>query len=122
MTQDYIAQWAEANPLPPAYVDCATAVMLKILDGKCKMKAEEKAVMARLYEQVKSRRGERLGHEMHALIADAQGHLDDEMKNIIYEKRVLAETMISRPVMKDFKAMIRQRGLFADRQTNLSKR
>lgn len=114
MTADPIAQWAQANPLSPEFVDCATAVMLKILDGKCKMKAEEKAVMARLYDQVKSRRGQRLGDEMHDLIARAPGHLDDEMKNFIYEKRVLAETMISRPVMKDFKSMLRQRGLFGE--------
>ena len=35
------------------------------------------------------------------------------MKNAIYERRVLAETAISRPVMKAFKAMIRAEGLFA---------
>jgi hypothetical protein len=29
----------------------------------------------------------------------------------VYEKRVLAETMISRPVMKGFKGMIRAEGL-----------
>jgi len=38
------------------------------------------------------------------------------MKTFIYEKRVLAETMISRPVMKGFKAMIRQQGLLDDAQ------
>jgi hypothetical protein len=35
------------------------------------------------------------------------------MKDFIYEKRVLAETARSRPVMKAFKAMIREQGLFA---------
>ncbi|WP_027160009.1 hypothetical protein [Methylobacter luteus] len=114
MTTDHVARWLQDNPLSASHVDCATTVMLKILDGKCKMKAEEKVIMTLLYDQVKTRRGEQLGDEMHQLIANARDHLDDEIKNVIYEKRVLAETMISRPVMKGFKAMIRQRGLIED--------
>jgi hypothetical protein len=112
MTADYVARWLADNPLSASHVDCAIAVMLKILDGKCKMKTEEKVVMTRLYDLVKAHPGELMGNEMHRLIASARGNPDDEMKNFIYEKRVLAETMISRPVMKGFKAMIRHRGLF----------
>jgi hypothetical protein len=108
---DHVARWAEAHPLSPGHVDCATAVMLKILDGKCKMREAEKAVMALLYDAVRARPGEKLGDDIHALIADARGNLDEAMKMHVYEKRVLAETAISRPVMKGFKAMIRQEGL-----------
>jgi hypothetical protein len=114
MTMDHVARWLRDNPLSVSHVDCATTVMLKILDGKCKMKTEEKGIMTLLYDQVKTRRGGQLGDDVHQLIASARGHLDDEIKNVIYEKRVLAETMISRPVMKGFKAMLRQRGLFKD--------
>jgi hypothetical protein len=39
----HVRQWVLEHPLSPAHVDCATAVMLKILDGKCKMDAEEKS-------------------------------------------------------------------------------
>ncbi|MFD2406831.1 hypothetical protein ACFSVK_15660 [Azorhizophilus paspali] len=53
MNAEHVARWAEAHPLSPIHVDCATAVMLKILDGKCKMKPTEKLVMALLYERVK---------------------------------------------------------------------
>lgn len=109
---DHVARWAWEHPLSPAHVDCATAVMLKILDGKCKMHAEEKMVMALLYAQVKRWPGALLGPEMHLLISHASRALDEAMKEKIYEKRVLAETMISRPVMKGFKAMIREQGLF----------
>lgn len=108
---DHVARWAEAHPLSPIHVDCATAVMLKILDGKCKMRDGEKTVMALLYDAVKRRPGEKLGADIHALIATARAHLDEAMKLHVYEKRVLAETAISRPVMKDFKAMIRREGL-----------
>ena len=78
------------------------------------MKPEEKVVMALLYDQVKFRPGKLLGDDMHQLIASARDNLNEELKNFIYEKRVLAETMISRPVMKGFKAMIRQQGLFGE--------
>lgn len=107
-----IAEWANAHPFSPSHVDCTTTVMLKILDGKCKMYPEEKIVMELLYDCIKDQPGELFGAEFHALIADARTNLDDEMKNHIYEKRVLAETMLSRPVMKGYKAQIRARGLF----------
>jgi hypothetical protein len=92
-------------------VDCAVTVMLKILDGKCKMRTAEKRVMERLYDEVQAQPGRLLDTALHQLIAQAREHPDDALKNIIYEKRLLAETAISRPVMKGFKAMIRQEGL-----------
>lgn len=113
---EHIKQWVQAHSLSPIHVDCATTVMLKILDGKCKMNTEEKVVMTLLYEQVKHCPSELLGADIHALIANSQNQLDDASKMIIYEKRLLAETMISRPVMKGFKAMIREQGLFKEQR------
>lgn len=114
MTAEHVASWVRAHPLAPIHVDCATAVMLKILDGKCKMAAAEKRVMEQLYDQVKALPGLGLGEETHRLIATARSLADDGLKDFIYEKRLLAETMITRPVMKGFKAMIRQHGLLVD--------
>jgi hypothetical protein len=108
-----VASWAAAHPLSPAHVDCAIAVMLKILDRKCRMDAAEQAVMTDLYEAVKGCAGSLLGAAAHALIARARDADDPAMRELVYEQRVLAETMISRPVMKGFKAMIREQGLFA---------
>lgn len=102
MNADEVGRWAAAHPHTPAHVDCATAVMLKILDGKCRMAEDEKVVMAQLYDAVKGRVGLLLGATAHALIAQARGNDDPELRELIYEKRVLAETMISRPVMKGF--------------------
>ncbi|MGZ5007295.1 MAG: hypothetical protein ACXWE9_02795 [Methylobacter sp.] len=112
MIQDEVALWVQTHPLIPIHVDCATTVMLKILDGKCKMQAAEKQVMERLYDEVKTQPGHLLDASIHLLITQARQDADDAMKNLIYEKRLLAETAISRPVMKAFKAMIRQQGLF----------
>jgi hypothetical protein len=78
--------------------------MLKILDGKCKMNSDEKVVMALLYEQVKHCPSQLLGTDIHALIADSRDHLDDATKMVIYEQRLLAETRLSRPVMKGLKS------------------
>ena len=112
VSAEHVAQWVEEHPLIPLHVDCATTVMLKILDGKCKMNGEEKVVMTLLYDQVKHQRGELFGEDLHQLIKRARNNADDVLKMDIYEKRLLAETMLSRPVMKAFKAMIRQQGLF----------
>ncbi|MFV8818403.1 hypothetical protein [Haliea sp. E17] len=108
-----VQQWLQQHPLAPVHVDCATAVMLKILDGKCKMGGEEKRVMAQLYHAVSGSPGEKLGADIRELIARAGTRADPEMREVIYERRVLAETVISRPVMKAFKRMIREQGLFA---------
>jgi hypothetical protein len=113
MTVTQVARWVEEHALSPSDVDCATAVMLKILDGKCKMGTVDKMVMEQLYDAVKDCPGLRFGNEFHTLIASARHEAGEALKDFIYEKRVLAETAISRPVMKAFKAMIRQQGLFA---------
>ena len=113
MTVTHVAGWVLAHSLSPSDVDCATTVMLKILDGKCKMGSVDKIVMEALYDAVKDRPGQRFGDEFHALIADARRESSEALKNFIYEKRVLAETALSRPVMKAFKSMIREQGLFA---------
>lgn len=113
MSAAHVAHWLQMHVLTASDIDCITAVMLKILDGKCKMGGIEKIVMEQLYDAVRHRDGERLGGDYHRLIASARTTAGEEMKNHIYEQRVLAETMLSRPVMKAFKAMIRAQGLFA---------
>jgi hypothetical protein len=107
----HVYNWADAHPLEAIHVDCATTVMLKILDGKCKMKPESKVVMELLYDAVKWRDGKLLDDDIHGLIKTARYELTEAMKNNIYEQRLMAETMISRPVMKAFKAMIKKEGL-----------
>ena len=112
MTNAHVSHWLDQHALSPSDVDCAVTVMLKILDGKCKMKRVEKLVMTGLYDAVKNRPGLLLGADDHLLVSKARDDASEAMRNLIYEKRVLAETTISRPIMKAFKAMIRQQGLF----------
>ncbi|OAI02653.1 hypothetical protein A1353_15515 [Methylomonas methanica] len=117
MTPEHVQQWVTHHPLTPIHVDCAVTVMLKIIDGKCKMRPTEKVVMALLYDCVKHLPGQILEADLHPLIATARANENDEaLKNLIYEKRLMAETAISRPVMKGFKAMIREQGLLERRE------
>jgi hypothetical protein len=107
-----IAAWLALNPLSASDIDCVTAVMLKILDGKCKMVAREKQVMQQLYLALRDRTGHRLPCGIHDLIAHAlAAPPGEEDRMAIHEQRVLAETIISRPVMKQFKSMVRRHGL-----------
>ena len=107
----HVADWLAGRELGAPEVDCANAVMLKILDGKCKMPADEKRVMRELYRQLERRCGRLLGPGVHDLVEAAGEHPDEAMRSRIYEQRVLAETAIARPLMKAFKAMIRSTGL-----------
>ena len=109
--EQHVAAWLERVSLSLSDIDCANAVMLKILDGKCKMPPLEKQLMAELYWQLGGACGPMLDAATHQLINSAGPDPDESMRLAIYEQRVLAETRISRPVMKAFKAMIREHGL-----------
>lgn len=103
--------WVREAGLSPQEVDCVTALMLKIIDGKCKMNQNDKDLIVRLYPFTRGLPGVHLGGDIHHLIGAALKLCDEELLAEIYEKRVLAETMISRPVMKAFKARLRREGL-----------
>jgi len=100
-------QWAHATPLEPAHLDCVTAIMLKILDGKCKMGEAEKSALTAVYDVVRERPGQGLGGEVHALIAQARQGTDNTLAASIHTWRVHAETHIPKPVMKGFKHLLR---------------
>ena len=90
MNAEQITAWLESHPLSPIQIDCVATVMLKILDGKCKMRSEEKIVIALLYEQIKNKQGHFLTTETHKLIADTRHRSEENevLKMLIYEKRL----------------------------------
>lgn len=120
MPEHPAAAWARQATLTPTDIDCTTTVMLKILDGKCKMNPQEKEIIAVIYDVVKDRPGHILDDTDHRLIARARQGTDDDLVERIYEQRLLAETMISRPVMKAYKAMLRTSGVLATAQSEQS--
>ncbi|MES9990883.1 MAG: hypothetical protein ABW098_02955 [Candidatus Thiodiazotropha sp.] len=102
------ALWAQTAPLDPLQIDCVTAVMLKILDHKCKMLPEEQMAMMAIYSVIKERKGELLDSSIHTRIDEALqigGTLSNER---IHELRLHAEATIPKPVMKHFKSYLRE--------------
>jgi len=100
-------RWAHATPLEPVHLDCVAAIMLKILDGKCRMGEAEKAALTAVYDVVRTRPGLSLGDEVHALIAQARQGTNPALAEAVHAWRVRAETEIPKPVMKAFKHMLR---------------
>lgn len=111
MSVESLAVWARMHLAAPLDVDCTTTVMLKILDGKCKMGPHDKDVIPVLYEAIRDLPGGLLGEEAHALIRRACSGERELLVGEIYEYRVLAETAISRPAMKAYKARLRTAGI-----------
>ena len=68
--------------------------------------------MEKLYDDVMDMPTSLLGQSQHDMIKRArhaitQNHFNEEMREEIYEQRLYAESMISRPVMKNFKSLLR---------------
>lgn len=105
------AEWAMATAFGPVQVDCTTAVALKILDNKCKMLPGEKTAVMAVYDAVKALPGELLEPAVHEAIARARNESSESVMQTIHALRVEAEARIPKPVMKAYKAFLRE-GLF----------
>lgn len=101
------AAWAGSATLEPVHLDCVTAIMLKILDAKCKMGEAEKNALTAAYDVLKDRPGQGLDASVHDLIARARQGKNAEVAAAIHDWRVRAEAYIPKPVMKGFKQMLR---------------
>lgn len=103
--------WAQEMTFDATQVDCTTSVVLKILDNKCKMLAGEKAAVMCIYDIVKLQPGNLFDDATHATISKARIHPDEAIMKKIHKLRVYAESNIPKPVMKAYKAVLRD-GLF----------
>lgn len=105
------AEWALEQTFDPSAVDCTITVVLKILDGKCKMLPGEKAAIMAIYDVIQQEPGVLFEQEAHVTIEKARQTVDKEIMDSIHELRLYAEANIPKPVMKKYKAMLRD-GLF----------
>jgi hypothetical protein len=105
------AEWALTAGFGPVEVDCTTTVVLKILDNKCKMLPGEKAAVLAVYDVVKGLPAELFGEPEHETIRRARGEPGARTSDAIHQLRVKAEELIPKPVMKNYKALLRH-GLF----------
>lgn len=100
------AQWAAEQPFTPEQVDCTTSVVLKILDGKCKMTHDAQQSVMAIYDVVKGQVGEKFGDSVHQAIADVMSRPSQELSEKIHNLRLHAEATIPKPIMKRYKAML----------------
>jgi hypothetical protein len=105
------ALWARQNHLAPGEVECTTAVVLKILDNKCKMLPGEKAAVMAIYDAVRHLSAPLFDSAVHDAISAARVEPTPAVLDTIHQLRVHAEAVIPKPVMKNYKAFLRD-GLF----------
>ena len=65
------AEWAVGQDFSPTVVDGTITVVLKILDGKCKMLPGEKAAIMEIYDVVRLTRGVLFDSEAHQTIEES---------------------------------------------------
>lgn len=90
---------------------CVVTIMLKVLDGKCKMHEADKHFTTALYDALLQSGQIASDSRTQVLIAAARNGMSESLRMQIYEARLLAETRLGRPVMKAFKARLREAGL-----------
>ncbi|MDP1924884.1 MAG: hypothetical protein Q8K57_08890 [Thiobacillus sp.] len=105
------ALWAIRAAFTSEQVDCTTAVVLKILDNKCKMLPGEKLAVMAIYDVVRHLSAPMFDGTAHAAISVARLQPDPTVLEAIHPLRVYAEAAIPKPVMKHYKAFLRD-GLF----------
>ncbi|MES9846119.1 MAG: hypothetical protein ABW131_15860 [Candidatus Sedimenticola sp. 6PFRAG5] len=106
--------WASARAFEPLHVDCITAVMLKILDGKCKMGEREQTMITSLYAMTSNLMGLHFDQGVHKAIGLAVTNPREQWLGEIHALRLRAEQVIPKPVMKAFKQHLRE-SLFSGR-------
>lgn len=100
------ARWAEETVFGPVDRDCVAAIMLKILDAKCKMAEADKLALTAVYDVIKPRPGQWLDAEVHALIAAARQGMDADLAARVHAARQQAEARVAKPAMKAFKQFL----------------
>jgi hypothetical protein len=105
------AEWARETEFDTTAVDCTTTVVLKILDNKCKMLPGEKAAIMAIYDVIKQQPSELFDADALRIIEQARQEPGKVVLQNIHHLRIYGEEHIPKPVMKRYKAMLRD-GLF----------
>jgi len=114
LTAKQAVAWARVKCFSPSDIDCTTAVVLKIIDRKCKMESMDMNTVVVIYDVIKTQTGDRLGENTHQLIEAARTQTTDYLRLEIHKQRVKAESLIDKPIMKAYKKMLRHELLGKD--------
>ena len=105
------AQWAREHTFTNTDVDCTITVVLKILDGKCKMLDGEKRAIMEIYDVIGGGPSRIFNDQVFRNIELARTEPTPTVMEDIHALRIYAESEIPKPTMKSYKAMLRE-GLF----------
>ena len=89
--------------------DCCITVALKITDDSCKMDAYEKSIFMMFYDNLPSKESEFFSEDVFEIIALGRTSPSAKVYAEIKKLREAAMDMITRPKMKNFKAISRKK-------------
>lgn len=98
-----IEQWASNTHFNLQQIDCLIGIMLKILDGKCKMDEVTQHSVQIIYRQAHHQQSHLFDPAIHLLIKQSFEDMDRLMAKQVHHLRLFAESAIPKPVMKGFK-------------------
>jgi len=100
--------WAEVACLDNLERDCITAVVLKVLDAKCKMPSFQQEAVLAVYDTLDVYSDGLFGPDVHQAIQQALSsrHIEKSLGDQIHKFRLDAEANIAKLVMKAFKARL----------------
>lgn len=103
---DIIQYWMKRSQLTPLQNDCVTAIVLKVLDAKCKMDMQKQSVIMSVYAQTRLHPGSLFHQQVHQTIDLAIRSADEACLKQIHVYRQFAESSIPKPDMKAFKSYL----------------
>ena len=98
-----IAEWAAQTEFNLQQVHCLIAIMLKILDGKCRMDAETQYCVQIIYRNAHRGRSHLFSTDIHRFIEQTLQQADSLSLGFVRELRLYAESAIAKTRMKRFK-------------------
>lgn len=109
---DTARQWAKSYTFSDIQTQYATILALKILDGKCQMSGEDQTIFMAVYDGIGEKIPSPWTTPLHRLISQSrvEGQLacHPSSQDTIKFHRQEAEGAMQRPIMKSYKAMVRQ--------------
>ncbi len=94
--------------LSVADVDCTVAVALKIIDKKCQMDEDSKALFMQLYDAIEGKQSKLFDQNIFLLISQAREKPCLEVLDIIHQKRLYVMDQLNKSVMKAYKRKVRE--------------
>ena len=100
---DVVAIWASKIRFNSRQLDCLTTLMLKILDGKCKMEQSVQDLVVVIYQSTVKEHVELFDPAVHEFIWEVRKQRNPVTSRQLHELRLYAEQAIPQLVMKQFK-------------------